>query len=295
MSPGQCPCPECGMILRVRDRSFIGRQIECPECHGKLLLKLDGDRHLEAVPFQPEVAAALPPHAASPSQFSERIKRVVETLHSPLVVAWALAIGLTTFVAILLLRPAVRFQTPTAESEPSVVEANSDEKPETTAPLAAPVEPAETVTLPEQTLKQEATVGPPQPQKPTPTIPVENEKPVPAVVAVPPEVPKPTVAAPPKVDVEVLLKQRLSGFATRNPTSRQELIEQIEELAGVPIRFNRQELGEKNLMQAVSISVEVTTVGGILKIVLEAAGWDYVIEENGIRLKQRRATATEPG
>ena len=293
MSPGHCSCPECGTILRVRDRSFIGRQIDCPDCQTKLVLKLNDDRSLVAERHQPDVAR--PASSASMARQEARSAvrgKLAGVLQSPLVVAWALAIGVTAFAGIMLLRPSVRFRATTGEDSQPITELNPSAQPSVVVDPASDASAIPPEPLPANVV--EVPVVTPAPaiadnsnHTPKPAVVPLPEKPVPVAVTPAPEI-KPVVPVVPKIDVEELLKQPLSRFATRTPTSRLALIEQLEELTGVPIRYDRQELGEKNLLQAVTISVDTTTVGGVLKVLLDAAGWEYAAEDNGIRLKPRQ-------
>lgn len=297
MSPGQCPCPACGTTLRVRDRSFVGRQIECPDCHAKLVLKLNDDREFEAELFKPEIERPASRTSASrekPKPATGNTRSFTDTLLSPLVVAWALGIGLTAFVAIMLLRPAVRFRPPSTESAQPVAESVPDIEAQKPAEKAAPDSVTQTPdSMPPIVEKPQVPEVPPTPAEVTPPVPADTEKPA-TVVTTPPETPKTVVPAPPKVNFEEVLKQRLSGFVTssKKPTRRLDLIEQLDELTGHRIKFDREELGEKKLMQTVSISVEVTTVGALLKLVLEPAGWEYVIEDDYLRLRPRQVAGT---
>lgn len=302
MSPGHCSCPECGTTLRVRDRSFVGRQIECPECRVKLQIGQDQDRQLVAE--RVKVEKVRKPVASLASSKAIRAgsalgARLQGLLHSPLVLAWALAIGLTAFVAILMLRPSVRLRAPVKESPPVDIAKDAEpkqdppaavEQPEPQEPVeAAPADVAVMPSEPSTPLNTEPT-PPPKPG----TTPTETASTTPPGNSSPTELPaevRPTKTAPPApvvIDVESLLKQRLQKFSTGQPVSRTELIELVEEMLGAPIRYNREELGEKNLDRPVSIDLETTTVGGVLKALLEPAGWDYVIENNGIKLKPRQ-------
>ncbi len=301
MSPGHCSCPECGTTLRVRDRSFIGRQIECPECQAKLQIGQDQDRKLIAERVKAEPVRKPVTRLASSkairagSALGARLKGL---LHSPLVLAWALAIGITAFVAILMLRPSVRLRAPAKESPP--VDVADDAKIELDLPAVPrqpePAEPAEAAPA-DVAVKPNEPPGQPAPEKTEPqntgTTPADTTAATPPGNSAPTEIPaevtpKPVPPAPVVIDVEALLKQRLQKFSTAQPVSRAELIELVEEMLGAPIRYNREELGEKNLDRPVSIDLETTTVGGVLKALLDPAGWDYVIENNGIKLKPRQ-------
>ena len=319
MSPGHCSCPECGTTLRVRDRSFVGRVIECPDCQAKLLIKWDDDRKLVAERPKIEAAPSSSQRLAVPvakvgSALGEKIRGLAR---SPLALAWALAIGLTAFVAILMLRPSVRFRTPTptGETSPSVAATDStgsqtspENKPETTPPDATSEDspsvttanPRETPTDPQVGTKTPGITPAPVPESPpivtstgkpktTDGVPATNDVTGPndTPAANPPTTLKPAPVAV-KIDVDARLQQRLLQFEMKQPKSRQQMIELVEELFGAPIRYNRGELGGKNLDQTISINLEATTVGGVLKAILEPAGWEYVVEDTGIRLKPRR-------
>jgi hypothetical protein len=53
-------------------------------------------------------------------------------------------------------------------------------------------------------------------------------------------------------------------------------------------------LGEKNLQRPINISLDGTTVGGVLKVLLDSAGWNSVIEETGLRLKPGQIAGQRP-
>ncbi|MBS0267271.1 MAG: hypothetical protein JSS02_35430, partial [Planctomycetes bacterium] len=68
MDPFRFPCPHCSAPLRVRDKLYVGRQVECPEC-GKFLTigesrEGTGTLRVEPAPAEiqkpPEVAAEKP-------------------------------------------------------------------------------------------------------------------------------------------------------------------------------------------------------------------------------------------
>ncbi len=311
MSPGQCSCPECGTTLRVRDRSFVGRVIDCPDCRVKLTITLDDARSLVAERAKAEPVPKPAPRWKSPgSGFGSTLRdKIGGIAQSPLALAWALAIGLTAFAAILMLRPAVRFRTPTStgEQSPSLAVAtpadgqtSPENKPKYDAPDPLPQEsPSQAVANLNQT-PNESVAGTTIPEitpAPIPSVPPDMtpaDKPhkVVTVPAVTPDTnPKPAPVAV-KIDVDALLKQRFQKIETNRPQSRLQMIELVEELLGAPIRYDRDELGEKNLERTISINLETTTLGGVLKIIVESAGWEYVVEDTGLRLKPRRVADT---
>lgn len=292
MSIGHCSCPECGTTLRIRDRSFVGRQIECPDCQAKLLISVDAERNVIAERVrQPDVKKPVTPPVVAPAVKAGTAvgRKLGGLLRSPLAIAWALGIGMTAFVAIILLRPNVRLR-PAAEKPAVPVAANESIKPpappaqdETVEPIAEePITPPETATV----------VTPPAVVKAGPESDTRPEE-VPSAVnpasakPIAPAVALPTAPVPVKIQVEELFKQPIKAFSTGKPLSREELIEVVEEMLGAPIRYDREKLGAKDLDRTVSITLEGTTVGGVLKALLDSAGWDYVIEDDGIRLKQR--------
>lgn len=298
MSPGQCSCPECGTILRVRDRSFIGREIECPDCQAKLIIKLTDDRELIAErptvekpkkkkPLQSSVSAATPPTPGIAA-------KLLDVVRSPLALAWGLGIGITAFVAIMLLRPAVRLRpavkdpsqsvvvAPEPKPSPTTIDESPADLPATTPmPTDPPAEPTENPIVADT--KAAAVVDPPT-QTPTP----------PATPEVKPEpAPKPMPVVV-KLDIEAMLAQKLKSFETpAQPKSRREILELVEELLGAPIRYDADELGQKNLDRSISIDLENTTVGGVLKVLLDSAGWEYIVEDSGIRLRPRQVAGAE--
>jgi len=122
----------------------------------------------------------------------------------------------------------------------------------------------------------EATAGPPD-QHPGPPDPVTAPKP-----QGPPD-PKP-------IDVAARLRQPILRFDQPQAVPVRELLAQVEEMAGVPIRYEQptsKNLGQ-TLDQRISLKLTGTTAGGILQAILERAGLTYRIETDGIRVGDRR-------
>jgi hypothetical protein len=302
MSPGQCSCPDCGTTLRVRDRSFIGRLIDCPECQVRLVIKLDDESNLVAEPPKREVE----PHSPLVQRLAipaARIRsawgtKLAEFAHSPLVLAWALAIGVTTFAAILMLRPTVRFRTSSRDSSPSKEVTPQDHSPVVDDNQSSPpsnIEPGETipsVTMPDPGTSVEQTPASDPPERPAAVVPSAETPDNAEAVAIQPAAPPTPVPAPVKVDVEALLAQRLQKFETSQPVTRKQIIELLEEMLGAPIQYDPEELGDKELERRISIDLETTTVGGVLKALTDAANWEFIVEGNGIRLRPRQVAGT---
>ncbi len=293
MSPGQCSCPDCGTILRIRDRSFIGREIECPDCQTKLVIRLDGERELIAEYPKVEKTQKKPPTDQPVAKKTGPTlgHKLAAVMQSPLVLAWALGIGMTAFIAIMMLRPNVRFRKPTKDliaQAPVPAEVQKPDEPKVETPIESP-DKAPTVqeARPPELPAEAATLS----TQPPVTVDPLVEKPITPIVTpeVTPEIkPKPAPVVV-KLDLEAMLGQRLRSFETpAQPKSRREIIELLEELLGAPIRYAPDDLGEKNLDRSISIDLENTTVGGVLKVLLDSAGWEYIVEDNGLRIRPRQ-------
>jgi hypothetical protein len=294
MSPGQCSCPDCGTILRIRDRSFLGRQIECPDCQTKLVIRLDGERELIAEHPKVEKTQKKPPvnqpiaKKAGPTLGS----KLAGVMQSPLALAWALGIGTTAFIAIMMLRPNVRFRKPAKDlvaQAPLPVEVQKPDEPKAETPIESPDKVPTALGGPVKPPELPAETETPSTLPPTAVDPLV-EKPITPIVTpeVTPEVKPKPVPVVVKLDLEAMLGQRLKSFETpAQPKSRREIIELLEELLGAPIRYTPDELGEKNLDRSISIDLENTTIGGVLKVLLDSAGWEYIVEDNGLRIRPR--------
>ncbi len=197
MSLGHCSCPDCGTTLRIRDRSFVGRTVPCPECRTALVIELDSDQHVVArKPVVDKAAiakAAITKTAAltkasssgisvvsdsdlattnsrrTPSRWSESLRRVS---NSPLAMAWALAIAMTALVFVAMTRPSVRFrppsQVPPGQSSPS--ESTND-------PPLVPEESRPRQTNPEGDPNGNAPVETPSPSELFPSIAADATRP----------------------------------------------------------------------------------------------------------------------
>jgi len=299
MSFGHCSCPDCGTTLRLRDRSFVGRTVPCPECHVALLIELDREQNLVArkppiaksVKSAAVVEANLSAGRAGESGEPSWVDRVHAAIGSPLVMAWALGLAVTALVVVAMLRPALRFGTPGGgttrqEAVPNnsiardATDSGTDTSPPPSPDLLSPMESrdSQTADAVQPSNVPELNSASPQQVDAGPVV-----KPV-AIVTVKPPDPMPPDPAP-KIDFDAALKQPLLLFDQSKPVSRRDLIELMEELVGVPIRYDAAELGEKNLDKLVTFKTENATLGGILKSVLDPAGWVFVAEETQLRVK----------
>ena len=294
MSFGHCSCPDCGTTLRIRDRTFVGRQVQCPECHVALLIELDRDETLTA--RKPPIDKSLKSARAAASQSAVMsdepraptwIDALRRAIGSQLVLAWALALAVTALFVVAMLRPAVRFRSSGSSARPQAAannpvipdetqsehDADQHPSPELPSPSDPPAAPMADATAP-------ANVPEPLSTNPSPS-PQPGMGP-----AVKPTPPSPPVPPPmPKIDFDAVLKLRLMSFDQSKPVSRRDLIELMEEMLGAPIRYDVAELGEKNLDKQLTFKVENATLGGVLKLILDPAGWEFVTEETQLRVK----------
>ncbi|MGH7202683.1 MAG: hypothetical protein ACREJB_18905 [Planctomycetaceae bacterium] len=75
-------CPHCSTVLRIRERSLVGQQVECPECHGLIVIVGDGPRGF----------TAQRPRASAPRPVGhENVASLSGKLLSPLGIGWAIA------------------------------------------------------------------------------------------------------------------------------------------------------------------------------------------------------------
>ncbi len=76
MNPATFPCPYCSSPLRIRDRAFVERDVECPECGEHIEVTLNRDQE----PIARKAEAALADSAAKPakqkkSRFAKKPKK----------------------------------------------------------------------------------------------------------------------------------------------------------------------------------------------------------------------------
>lgn len=64
MSILQIPCPACGQVLKIRDRSLLGRKAKCPKCNHAFVLEEPDEVELQLAPANPNPAGWTP--AATP-------------------------------------------------------------------------------------------------------------------------------------------------------------------------------------------------------------------------------------
>ena len=95
-----------------------------------------------------------------------------------------------------------------------------------------------------------------------------------------------------KIDVPAALAQKIQSYGLTRPVPFRSVLLDIEEMAGVPIRFDENELvtAAGMLDKPVSLkTLQETTVGQILRALVERVGLVYKIEADRIRLQPAKA------
>ena len=300
---GRSSCPECGTILRIRDRTFVGRRVHCPECKTTLRIESEDDqgqfvaRRLSAA----DLSAVAQSHRksvgstksgnpdkillpTSPSRLSFR--RVIE---SPLTVAWLLGIAITSLIAVLALAPKTRFASARPVPVGKLEEANdpaqfvSPPQPDSSREIA--VEPV--IPFPEINTDVDdqsvSAIEPTNVEGPLVDSPGPN---VEDVAGVRTDLPPPV---PVKIDVEAKMSQKLVSYKQTKPVSRRDLIEALQEHLGARLLYDADELGAATLDAKVTFELENTTVGGVIKSVADTAGWEIQVEDQGLRLTRKKS------
>jgi len=96
---------------------------------------------------------------------------------------------------------------------------------------------------------------------------------------------------PVTVDVDRKLTQRILSYKQHEPVSRRILMEALQEQLGAAIRYDNEDLGTAELETTVTFELENTTVGGVIKSVADAAGWEMIVEAPGLRLKRKQKSS----
>ncbi len=292
----RCVCPKCGVPLRVKDRSYLGRPVPCPDCRSRLILTVADNEQLQVT------LVDMPADAASNS--STEPTTSASTGHSAFtsagtrvrVISWGAALLVAGLVAVLVWRP-------WTASKPVVAQAEQD---------AALVEEGDSLPVPANSVDDEGAMGDEMPsisfesnrqdtdpqevvsEQPDAADPTAVNSPEPldalplAEPSAMPEKPVPAVVVePPPFDFDKAFAQPLQRFRQSESVSRSELLELLSELVGAPIRYEDEQLGARvaGLKQKISLDLSDTTVGQVLDKVLEETGIVYERERDGLRLR----------
>jgi hypothetical protein len=288
---GRSACPGCGTILRIRDRTFVGRRVNCPECQAVLKIESVNDDGLFSIRRLTQDELAKAEQERRQKVHRDKIELTAETkgkglkqlLASPLTAAWLLAIAIMSLVAVVALAPRVRFaagrpQPATTSSETPTERA---QEPEVPAPQSAepsepdPVQPAVTEII-EQPISA--------------LTPVNLDAPLPWPILA--NVDPPLPPAPPKVDVARSMEIVKFDSYKQPAIRRRDMIVVLREHLNLPIVYDNDDLGSAELEKTVAFELQETNLEKIIRFVAEDAGWDVIVEEAGIRLVRHQADPT---
>lgn len=110
------PCPHCGARLRLRDKSFAGRTIPCPDCRKPVAVTIAANGCLTGAAVQPAAPAATAPAPAAgehqPSPFPQSARAPLwKRLVSPTGIGWLTAVAVAAVGFIYLF-----YEPPTSDS-----------------------------------------------------------------------------------------------------------------------------------------------------------------------------------
>ena len=122
--------------------------------------------------------------------------------------------------------------------------------------------------------------------KPAPKVAAKDpplNKRMPEFVGDPVAAVKPRNKLPPAVDVAAALAQPILRFQLTQRKPVRDLLAEVEEMAGVPIRYDEKKIATA-LEMRISITLEKVTVRQILEAIAAKADLAYRIERDGIRV-----------
>lgn len=300
MHPQRCVCPKCGITLRVKERTYLGRPIPCPECQTPLILTIVDDDQLRValaeLPASP-VVASRPVVERSPSFAVVWNQRLRGWFGNVTVISWGATLLVAAMIIALVVRPKPSRHPIAASKSPDFAAAVTDEP---DSQMAVVLEPENSeVTEPALSTTEEADRPENQPEQPSVSTPVNpgstmaDDAPidaqlVPESPAANQKAPVVTVAEPPPIDFDAAFEQPLKQFRQIRAIPRKDLLDLVAELLGAPIRYDREMLGESGaaLEQTLAFELTETTVGRVLDKTLEKSGLTYDRERDGLRLRR---------
>jgi len=313
-------CPHCSATLRIQDRALLGRQLNCPDCAGPILIESDGRHGFAAVAAGAAVAQAETP-AAEPAAGWKLLAT------SPAVVGWTVAVGSALGLLAYMnsggddeyavtASGANEIQAGNGETDaasPRLDEADEGEtdgvaaaveeaerEPTDTAATDARREVTESVDEPAAAVQPDESGVAGREADPVSDASTPTSAPAPVVSSsaadpdradVPPRsasgafphsfsTPLEPVVAPKPLDVASALLQPIASYRTTQPVPLQTLLKELQDMAGVPIHADGLAVANK----PITVRLQSTSVGDILRVVLEQAGLSYTSNVDGVRL-----------
>ncbi|GAB4159954.1 MAG: hypothetical protein Tsb009_37290 [Planctomycetaceae bacterium] len=216
---------------------------------------------------------------------NSRISKILKIVRSPLGIAWSAAsISAFALVALMLSRsPSNSHSSALPAPSPSPVKSSR-------TPL-----PTKKVQEPELPVVAQKPLHPFPPQHHQKSPPVVSPSLKPEIVGNPVAASKPVSRkygkGPMRVDVAAALKQPILRFQQAKPATFRDLLEEIEEMAGVPIRYNEQSVAITSKWDTrIQLKLEMVTVRDVLESIVAEVGLSYKIEKDGLRLIPEQET-----
>jgi hypothetical protein len=309
MDPFHFSCPHCSSRLRVREKLYVGRQVDCPEC-GDTLLIVDraGDLGVERVERKPgEQKAATASDSAAPADVTtpglhlppaSRLQWFLADRRRPLFALGAAAVLVVAMIAVI------------AHSGRSgatdVTDISADDETADAGDVADGRSAVEAQDVPGKKSKpggsgdhdplvaDDSRAGDPEESDETDTSVMRelsgvgdddvldaDHRPIDPEFA-----PEPPVAPVRKIDLAASLKQPIARFDQPRTRPLEEVLMSVAEMAGARIAYDRDELGPAGarLSEPMALRLENTTVGGILEGLLHPAGLSFRIDGDHLRV-----------
>ena len=304
MPPSNFKCPYCSAPLRIRNRTLIGKQLACPDCGNRILIASAGPRELslQKIPSESHSRTASKPTTEIRKK-TGRLSRWLSVLQSPVGISWLVA-GL---LAVMLLLAPWPFGNSDSQERP-VLQRTHEElfaKKSAQEKLHAGNDGNHAVGRSAQAKiakhpndtdnavdRKNVFPSPVAAEKPDLLIEADQERKLesiphrdPVVAKIPPE----------PIDITAALSQPILKFQQQKAIPLRELLTLVEEMAGVPIRYNSTVSADESklLGELVSLQLEMTTVGEILRTLLKQVDLDYEIGFHEIRILSAKPNSTE--
>ncbi len=319
-------CPHCSALLRIRDRALLGRQVDCPDCDRPILIQSDGPRGFVAVA---DGAPSDSDATDASTRTWQAIAANPAVLGWTISVCGALGLlavmnytrqdeALETAAAVkdsqdvepphLSQRDETSVshdgdhQADVGEPQPATVDERLPNKIANTSSLSAGVRRADDTPQGARPAGDGLAATAAESSNAISRAPVEAPTP-PLLAGASGDIDITSAAASPvepsidqsdplpvAINVEARLGQQIAEYHTLQPVALKTLLDEIEELVGLPIHAPDEIDLDEALETPVSVRLSATTVGGILTAILEEAGLSYSQEDDGIRIHPRPPT-----
>ena len=272
MSFQEFPCPHCSARLRVRDRTWIGRTLDCPDCQRTLTVEVsDADKVVgRPLPLAKVAAKSVPRDRARKDRWTSFTTQCKQWLSKPLSILTALALAVVGLVMLMVLwSPTAPPNRQRRVREPAPIAiASHEENTDVLQPVAQPDPNPLPVAEPKEPEPNAEPPGKPQ----GPVVPAESQMPI---------IPELADDVPP-IDIPKILNQAIIRYSQPRPVEAVVLLQQMEELIGLPIETTA--IPPDRLKRPVTIELEATTLGDILKKIANSVGAEPRVERNRLKL-----------